>query len=119
MEVSRRAAIAAAVAALAAGGTAGVLLRECRRETESEDPLGALEGITILGQAYLARHPEERDPGLLARAVFGRREPSASVLRRQVCADLMADRIFEFDGWILSRTEGRLAALVLLLAPAA
>jgi hypothetical protein len=76
-----------------------------------------------IGRAYLARFPQEGEPIALTRLILegmafsdsekltlGERE-----LRGRVAAQLRADfaegRITEIDGWLMSRTEGRLCAL--------
>jgi hypothetical protein len=76
-----------------------------------------------LGLAYLAQFPEEREPAALARFLLPELAPSEAAmarlddhqLRNRVAARQRADfaegRIVSLGGWLLSRTEARLAAL--------
>jgi hypothetical protein len=76
-----------------------------------------------IGRAYLARFPEEGEPIALTRLILeGMAFSEAQTLplgerklRAQVASRLRADfaegRIAEIDGWLISRTEGRLCAL--------
>ena len=62
---------------------------------------------TVLGRAYLQRHPHEALPTRLAEVV-----PEDPLVRnRQVRADFAAGRVVILGGWILSLTECRYCAL--------
>jgi hypothetical protein len=80
-----------------------------------------------VGRAYLARFPEERAPIPLTRLILegmtgsgaeasrlGKRELQAQIAAR-LRADFAEGYIAKIDGWLLSRTEGRLCALALCL----
>jgi len=69
----------------------------------------ALRGI---GRRYLAQYPHEADRAVLSRLV-GAAQTSASVAQRRA-SDLAAGDIAIVDGWILTRTEARIAALATL-----
>lgn len=82
-------------------------------------PIPLLEALVVLGTAVRATHPglaDEADevigPDLTAEGV---REDPARALgsrRDQIAADYAAGEVLDVDGWILSRTECALAALV-------
>jgi len=66
---------------------------------------------TAVGEAYLARFPEEKKSLRLHLALAGVGPQNVNdVVRR----DFAAGRIVQVDGWMLSRTEARLCALVAL-----
>jgi hypothetical protein len=72
-----------------------------------------------LGSAYLAGHPGEGRPALLLHHLAGPLPPrSAAGARDRIAARIRADyasaRTVTVEGWILSRTEARLYALVAL-----
>lgn len=83
------------------------------------------ESARAVGERYLALHPEERESEKLAGAIYGALplskdwKPSDTVVHKHLEEKIKKD--FEqgctvcLDGWILSRTEGRLCALVALL----
>jgi hypothetical protein len=72
---------------------------------------------SALGRAYLARAPGEADPVRLAAAIIAGLgapvddERLPALIRARVRADFAAGDIVTIDGWVLSRTEARLAAL--------
>lgn len=74
-----------------------------------------------IGGRYLALTPAEADAGLLVSSILGKQEHEAAgdaVLRRVVGENRQRDFIdgntVSVDGWVLSRTEARLCALVAL-----
>lgn len=76
-----------------------------------------------IGGRYLALTPAEADRGLLVASILGREEHEAvgdAVLRRVISDSRQRDFIdgntVSVDGWVLSRTEARLCALVALQA---
>ena len=79
------------------------------------------EAASRVGRAWLADRPEAT-PAELARAVCGddRCPSDPSALRLAIAErhrlDFRTGRIESVDGWILSRTEATLCALVALLA---
>ncbi|MCU0270273.1 MAG: hypothetical protein MUF83_16735 [Acidimicrobiales bacterium] len=79
------------------------------------------QALLAVGERYLATHPEEADTEVLlaALAPLGGSIPAdpdtqLAVLGQQVSADYAAGDVVELDGWVLSRTEGRAAALFVL-----
>ena len=94
-----------ALAALAAGGSAAA--------AQTAAPAIDLAAGRAIGEAYLVAHPEEvevvnsaRRPGNILDDVHLAR------LRTMAADDFDAGRVFNYQGWILSRTEGRLFALL-------
>jgi hypothetical protein len=74
-----------------------------------------------LGKGYLAHYPTDRDTaGWVAGMLSGFKErgDDPQALRRavshQVARDFELGRIVDIEGWTLSRTEARLAALAVL-----
>jgi hypothetical protein len=89
--------------------------------------ISAPESAARLGRSYLELHPEEGDANRLladieaAVAGHGRIEAGGNdadrftaSLQRVVRGEYTRDRVVEVSGWILSRTEARLYALVSL-----
>ena len=95
-----------------------------RLETLKLDDLGRQLGdLQALGRRYLERFPEEATPEALTAGLQASLEasgawPPPSGLRRALLAsssrDFAEGETFETEGWVLSRTEGRLAALTAL-----
>ncbi len=91
-----------------------------------EEPLTAhvgelleADGLTAVGDAYLAAHPDEADEIALVRILEARREwrsvESASDVARAIAAtsreDFRTGRIVNVLGWQLSASEARACAL--------
>lgn len=108
---------------LVAAGSAGLLLY--RREAERTLLFDALRGerdvrAPRLGEAWLEQTPAERDIAVLrARlgldgkpGLFGRHWRAALASRFR--ADLAADDTVLLHGWLVTRTEARIAALLVL-----
>ncbi|HYF45141.1 MAG TPA: twin-arginine translocation signal domain-containing protein [Acidimicrobiales bacterium] len=79
------------------------------------------DALVALGGRYLADHPDEADRGVLLDAlpaldgrVPERPGQALRVLADQAAADHGAGDVVEVDGWVLSRTECRAAALYAL-----
>ena len=112
-------------ALLAAGGAAAVLPLSwpgAWAGTSDADRLRAAvadpASAALLGRAYVARFPQEIDRARLAAAVMASLPapaPDGGALRRLLRARIRGDfrdgATIALDGWILSRTEARLAAL--------
>ena len=134
--ISRRAMIIGSVA-LAGGSILTLTLRWSRwtlpgsggsaREEVIEIRLGELLGsgkpIRQLGRRYLDRFPDEAETTFLVSQLFGEL-PEASTasardvaehFRRAVEDDFERNAVEHLDGWILSKSELRLCALVSLL----
>ena len=83
------------------------------------DPRSSVgDALVAVGARYLEEFPEEADQALLLDAlpalggvVPERRAAALVVLEPQVVADHEAGDLVELDGWVLSRTESRAAAL--------
>ncbi len=80
--------------------------------------VGHQESAARLGQAYLAVHPSEASSRQLAHRLIGPHWSTERDVRARVLAqmkrDFAANRTVRVDGWILSRAEARLYALVAL-----
>jgi len=109
-------------AALTASGAVSLALLGCQRDTVVlelrhvfSDPT---EGFAI-GRSYLLQHPGEANRATLVARMIDPEDAATpnrlrAALRDRIRADFAASRLFEYDRWILSRTEGRLAALAVL-----
>jgi hypothetical protein len=113
------------------GGGAGALLvlvhRDRRKRSvalQLETLLGNEDGVAEIGRAYLRLEPTENEIQLLSDRIFseirwdllqsgGVRE----VIARRVREDFRQGRVVRLQGWVVSRTEARLCALVALAHP--
>ena len=82
-----------------------------------------LASTTRLGASYLEIYPEEADAGKLYRLLFpgggaGAADDSRTRLVRDIGRDWAEIETVRLEGWIVSRTEGRLLALASLPAAA-
>jgi hypothetical protein len=83
------------------------------------DALGSPASARVIGAAYLARHPAERDRSRLLKELdLGAAGCDGARIRALVAdrrrEDFASGRCVEVNGWILSRTEVRLCALAAL-----
>ena len=71
------------------------------------------EAVAAAAKAYRAKYPAESTETIRREVLAGLRKNSklAEHLRRKVRDDFRSDRVDLLDGWVLSRTEGRLLAL--------
>ncbi len=76
------------------------------------------DALVAVGTRYLEDAPEEADQAFLLEqlpalegTVPERPGPMLGVLAPQVVADHTSGDLVELDGWVLSRTEARAAAL--------
>lgn len=125
--MTRRAFLAAA--ALAAAGGAGILYRraddgfdpELEQTRDAARVLDELEPARRVGRAYLDDHPGEAAEATLVRLL--EREPGwsaawddadalAQLARRTIRSEYADGTTVTVQGWLLSRTEARLCALV-------
>lgn len=86
-----------------------------RATSENEPPPIDLEMLSeMIGRDYLTLHPKERDiPRLKATLHFlsgGDADEIRTALQRDIHNDFAQGLIFKYEGWVLSRTEGRLCA---------
>jgi hypothetical protein len=131
MHISRRAFLAAAALAAAGGGGAAYRLfsddgfdPDLEQTAEIARLFDELEPARRIGRVYLSAHPDEADEPALVRLLEAMpgwdRALEASPARLGELARSALARDFErgltvtVDGWILSRTEARLCALVAL-----
>lgn len=127
--LSRRAVIGGLAASGLTAGVIGSLLAACSDSSGPADPAPKTPGtepaseaeaaIIRIGRQYRADHPEEDDRqtlvdqlGVTAGAASSPR--FFSTLDAQVADDYGSGRTVQVDGWVLSVTEGRAAALVSL-----
>ena len=75
----------------------------------------ASPGVIAVGAAYLRTRPDEADPTVLMTALSGADPDVLAAARRDVAADFASGRTVELDGWVLSQSEARVAALVALV----
>lgn len=83
-----------------------------------------LAAAKVIGDAYLTKHPEERNPRILVRALMTQsgirtadlvtKGQAQSLLQRKRHFDFTAGDTVVLDGWILGRSECRLCALAAL-----
>jgi len=99
-----------------------LLARPMRQFRATQDDLSAwlrehVDGASLapVAAAFREKHPDETSERLRAELLGGRRdgEDLAAHLSRKVREDFGAGRVEMLDGWILSRTEGRLIALTI------
>ena len=115
---------AAGVAAAVVVGSSGLwTLIERLSEADAASLLRGLitdrDGAARLGRSYLDAHPTQARRAVLVRDLVGPTEPaSAADASREVATrirnDYAARSTVVVDGWVLSRTEARLYALVAL-----
>lgn len=89
------------------------------------EAIGPAEFVRELGRAYRKHSPEEDDPEVLAEAIRGSDDSRATGLEthavlsagpdRRIQADFEEGRTVHLEGWILSVTEARQAALYSIL----
>lgn len=72
-----------------------------------------LAAARAVGEAYRAAHADE-DFAAMRRALPGEGLNASAIdlVRRQTAADFRDGNVFVYQGWRLSRTEGRLFALL-------
>lgn len=103
MNLSKRQ-ILFALAALGAGAAAPALAQDAALDLTAGRPIG---------EAFLAIHPNmDRDARRRELLPNGPTPEAIAALRTRVSADYEAGRVFNYRGWKLSETEGRLFALL-------
>lgn len=115
-------ATAVAAAAVAIGpGTLVLLMQGMWRDDAAIAAIRALiphrAQAVQLGRAYLAVHRDEGSAAVLLRHLLGPPSPGSAAetaqrIAARIRADYVAARTVTVKGWILSRTEARLYALV-------
>ncbi|MEL7207391.1 MAG: hypothetical protein AAGK32_04015 [Actinomycetota bacterium] len=109
----------AATAVVLASGVLGACSDDAGPATPDATLPDADEATRAVGERYLAVNPEEQNPAVLRAALppdLADVTPGQQVdaVDRAVREDFEADRITEVDGWLLSVTECRLAALAVV-----
>ncbi|MGH8232147.1 MAG: hypothetical protein ACRESY_10020 [Steroidobacteraceae bacterium] len=80
------------------------------------DRLGDPHTLRQLGAAYLASQPAERDSRQLAHLILEHRAgPVQSLLIDRIARDWVEHEITQVQGWVLSRTEARICAVLHLM----
>jgi hypothetical protein len=79
--------------------------------------LGDTVALSQLGGVYLALHPGEQEPERLSRLILrDSADPVESVLIESIARDWLKHDVTQVDGWVLSRTEARICAVVHLMS---
>lgn len=104
------------VAVLGLPGTAVLagdrsLLADCKLITF----LGDDNSIKRLGRLYRERFPAEADADALARSLQSVLMPDMDAFAEVITGDFAAGNTVRLEGWVLSRTEARQAALYSIL----
>ena len=111
MNQDRRHVLLGLVSAATAGAGAGRALLAAPGPSESY-----LRSAVLIGQRFLAAHPEERSLAALKEHVqWGRPDTD---WKARVREDFWQGNTVEIDGWVLSCTEVRCCAIVSLLISA-
>lgn len=74
----------------------------------------ATAGVIAVGKAYLRTRPDEADPATLMTALGATDGDVVAAARRSRAGDFASGRTVNVDGWILSSSEARAAALIAL-----
>ena len=126
IELTRRRFLVAAAGLAAAVAAAPIAMWPIVEHFAAGDTAALLRGLVThrgaavaLGRAYLEANPTEAQRGDLVRHLVGGRVPaSTSRASREVAsrirADYRAGRTVVVEGWVLSRAEARLCALIAL-----
>ena len=119
MRMKRRLFIQILTTTLAAlAGTASAIMSPAGPHTVAAPALAAFlggrDGILRIGRAYRDRFPEESDPQILTRALPSDTDGNTVIEERIVRDFTLGDTVL-LDGWMLSRTEARQAALYSLI----
>jgi hypothetical protein len=76
------------------------------------------DGVDHVGAIYLAAHPHEAEAGRLMHLIGGdRRHTADRAVAQRIDLDWRRQDITLIDGWVFSRTEARLCALLYLGRP--
>ena len=119
----RRVLAAVAAAPVVALGSKFAWLRTTWARTPAVSPAATTSNsglIEHIGHAYLRQTPTEAHVGTLSAVLpegWSPANPSWSELLDQVAADYASGAVVVIDGWRLSRTEARAAALSVLQPP--
>ena len=75
----------------------------------------ATPGVLAVGRAYLRQTPGEADTAVLMAALVADDPDPVAAAGRLVASDFALGRTVELDGWVLSVSEARAAAVVALV----
>jgi hypothetical protein len=125
MKIDRRTFLVGVGGTLAAGAAAERTTAWARRRAVGQwvERLSVSASARDLGTEYLTRHPDEGDRSILLGrlaglvpplALLGNGERTPGGFNEQVRRDFLDGDIVRMGGWLLSRTELRLCALVAL-----
>jgi hypothetical protein len=133
-DLPRRRFLVAGAAALAGAAAVGLVVVRDADDEEASGPGGTattstaassspspVEGVALVGEAYLRDHPDEADESVLRGHLPELESTEATALLAELSelqprcqAEFEADDVVLVDGWILARSEARGAALVAL-----
>ena len=110
--------LVAGASSLAFGRAARTAMRSFDRDPHTR----LVDSMRAVGEAYLNRYPAERSRSVLLGAIQSRSASldlvtggvTPGVLDRLVVEDFSTDDVVYLNGWTLSRTEARLAALTVV-----
>jgi hypothetical protein len=78
--------------------------------------LGDPMALSQLGAVYLASHPGEQEPERLSRLILrDSADPVEFVLIESIARDWLKHDVTQVEGWVLSRTEARICAVLHLM----
>jgi hypothetical protein len=115
-DIGRRQVLAAAAAAVVAPAGARIVARHLRADGTTAAATTD-DAIARIGRAYLRLVPREANEAKLVAALpagFSATGSDWSALQDRITADYAAGRVVAIDGWRLSRTSARAAALSVL-----
>lgn len=111
MSINRREFLTIAAATIQIGAL-GWFARATSEDAPSPIDLSLLS--EKIGRSYLSLHPKERElPRLKATLHFlsgGDEQEIRAALQRDIHHDYAQGHVFKYEGWVVSRTEGRLCA---------
>ncbi len=117
MNLTRRQFLSISAAVLHAAGFGWSFAAEANPEVPAPVDLGELS--EKVGEHYLSLFPKERElPRLRATLYFSGGDDEAAIkvaLTRDIHSDYARGHTFRFQGWVLSRTEGRICAYKFLI----
>lgn len=116
--------VATAILPTAASSKAGPPTIHALASSRLLELLGSSDAVRDIGLAYRERYPSERSIDALARHIltgspYSSHRSRTEIRRRldeQIRDDFDRGRTVRLNGWMLSRTEGRQAALYSLLS---
>ncbi len=80
---------------------------------DHDQPTPLADSMRAVGEAYLARYPAERSKDVLIGKLRSRKSTPIT-FNTLIIEDFSTDNVVYLNGWALSRTEARLAALTVV-----